>query len=98
MTGRGMSELEASLVYTMSPCLKSKEISTSVSWYEVGIGGVGNWGKRTIKVAKDTLAMFKVGERCGQWFQQGVTGQLAGAETGLSGLFWSSPHGKGCRE
>lgn len=33
-----MSELEASLVYTVSPCLRNKEVSTSVLWYEVGIG------------------------------------------------------------
>lgn len=30
-----MSELEASLVYAVSPCLKNKEVSTGVLWYEV---------------------------------------------------------------
>lgn len=67
--GRWMSESEASLVYTVSPCLKNKEVTTGVPWYEVGIVGVGNWGKRTIKVATVTFTMFKVGERWEQWLQ-----------------------------
>lgn len=60
--------------------------------------GVGNWGKRTIKVVRGTLAMFKVGERWGRWLQLGVTGQLAGTEAGPSDLFWPSPHGREFRE
>ena len=51
-TGRWIAELEASLVYPVSPCLKSKEISTCVPGYEVEIGGVGNRGKRAIKEAE----------------------------------------------
>ena len=51
-TGRWIAELEASLVYPVSPCLKSKEICTCVPWYEVEIGGVGNRGKRAIKEAE----------------------------------------------
>lgn len=62
-----MAELEASLVYTVSPCLKNKEVSTCVPWYEVGIGGVENQGKRTIKVAGVPLL-------CSKWERRGDSG------------------------
>lgn len=41
-TDRWMSELEASLVYTVSPRLKNKEVGTGVLRYEVGI----RWGEK----------------------------------------------------
>lgn len=59
--------MEASLVYTVSPCLKNKEVSSCVPWYEVGIGGVENRGKRTIKVARVHLL-------CSKWERRGDSG------------------------